>query len=631
MFSVPISALPLLEDPPFAVGLALLGTSLGHRTLRWLGAPLDEATALERGVLAAAIGLGLLQYLVFTLGMSGRLTPLALWLSLAILAVLLGPTAWRVLRAIIGQRGRFQSLRLDWMTIGTVILVLVLAGAMLRSLCPPTDPDGLYYHLTAPKRWLQAGRLSYLPTLGQTNLPMGASMLYTIPLAIWSDTAAKLVHYGFGVLSLLAIFALGRRTRGAAVGFCATALWFIGLRAVPTLDASGLFSTAYADLAVTLEVVCAALAWVLWNDSGNRNWLLAAAFCAGFAATFKLTAGLTGLALAVLVAAVTLREGIPPGRAVLMATGFLALSLLPPMPWFLRSWLQTGNPVYLAFADLFPTRDWSPGAAKVLAEYFKYYVWGTGHASIAWSLQFRALIRAVALGLTAVVAGLLLWRWRSLNGRALAFIAAVLLLAGIQSSGFYLRYFVPFLPLILIVLLWPLEARLAASRRAQGAVLGILGINALLFLTRTSWRLNEATIGQAVTVALHPSQRESFLEAHLSVMPLWRYANRTLPPDARLVLPASRPGYYLDRLAFLTEAYYQERIRMDTWEHYLDDLARDEIGYAIVPKRFDPTREVGPGYAPKRNELPFAQRLVQERGTLLAASSSDELYQVRPR
>ena len=62
-YHVPTSAVPLLRDPPFVVGLLLLGTAIGSRLLRSARLSLAEVSALERGLLSVALGVGLLQYL----------------------------------------------------------------------------------------------------------------------------------------------------------------------------------------------------------------------------------------------------------------------------------------------------------------------------------------------------------------------------------------------------------------------------------------------------------------------------------------------------------------------------------------------------------------------------------------
>jgi len=50
-YHIHASAVPLLQDPPFVLFLTLLGTAIGYRTLKALGAPLGGITRLEKGVL----------------------------------------------------------------------------------------------------------------------------------------------------------------------------------------------------------------------------------------------------------------------------------------------------------------------------------------------------------------------------------------------------------------------------------------------------------------------------------------------------------------------------------------------------------------------------------------------------
>src|SRR5579884_4016784 len=470
-YHVPISSLPLVQDPPFVLTLTLLGTALGYRLLRWLRAPLGEVSALERGAISAALGLGLLQYLPFGLGGGGLLKPGTLRLGLGLLALLLAPAMLRVVRGIgrAVQRRR-RALPEAWMLAGAVPILVVLGVALLYALCPPTDPDGIGYHLVAPKRFLQSGHLQYLPTLIHTQAPMGVEMLFTLALALWSETAAKLIHYAFGVLTLLALLALGRRLRGEAVGFALAALWLL---LAPRVSALGLFSWAYVDLGITLEIVCAVLSWLLWSRTGARGWLWGAALCAGFAASFKLTGSFVGLGLGLLTLWELRRQGRPIGEAGKLAALFVGLALLPVLPWLGRTWLLTGNPVYPVFSNLFPTRDWSPQAARAFDEYMKYYNWGTGIGG-GWNLGQRKLARLAAMLLTVGIGAALIWRWKDWEARALAALTTLLLLIALGVTGLYLRLLMPLLPLVYVVLCLALAKPLTRSRALQWALVGAL-------------------------------------------------------------------------------------------------------------------------------------------------------------
>jgi hypothetical protein len=67
---------------------------------------------------------------------------------------------------------------------------------------------------------------------------------------------------------------------------------------------------------------------------------------------------------------------------------------------------------------------------------------------------------------------------------------------------------------------------------------------------------------------------------------------------------------------------------MDTWEHFLADVRRDRIDYAIIPERNGPSAPIGPEYAAARNELPFAHQLVEQHVKLLRTVGTDRLYRL---
>ena len=392
MFVVPTSAFPLEYDTPFVLWLCLLATAMGSRLLRVLRLPEEDLTRLERGSLCAGVGLGLLSNVALLLGLLSLLTPTNVEIALALLTLLFSRDMVRVLRSLsksvssqwhgFKQRAGspFSSLSPAYI-LYLISYIFLLLLTFFQSLCPCTDADGLAYHLRAPKLWLQSGSLEFLPTLTHTNSPMGVEMLYALGLAAWSDTAAKLIHFALGLLALLAIYALGRRLYSSRVGLAAAAFFALGLPKAPVL---ALFTYAYIDLGIALEVICAAIAWFAWQRSGRSGWLIISALCAGFGFAFKLTGVLFILTFALLtwreehlrksakaenqpnsssLSEEALTRGLPqnspspseeraPRGGVHKWTPgvrFLCVGIMPALPWLLRSWKLTGNPVYPLF------------------------------------------------------------------------------------------------------------------------------------------------------------------------------------------------------------------------------------------------------------------------------------------
>jgi hypothetical protein len=419
------------------------------------------------------------------------------------------------------------------------------------------------------------------------------------------------------------VFALGKRLRSAEVGFSAAAVWMIGLYTVPTLDAVRLFSYAYVDLALSAQTACAVLAWLMFSRTGERGWGVASALCAGFALTTKLPGVFLGGALTAVVLIDLLRRKRPLSEALLSSLVFGALAILPAIPWFARAWVQTGSPVYLMLPKVFPTRDWSPEAGAVFGDYFKYYVWGTGYRSLGWSLELRKLVRAAALLGTLASVGLIVWRVKLWELRAIVLVVGVLCFGCLAGTGLYLRYLVPFLPALFAVAFAKLGDLVAQKAWMQAAILLVIGSNSALYLWKT-----QPSVLDSVRVASGELSREAFLESQISVMPLWQYTNEVVSRDSRILLAAGRPSYFIEPYCFLTEAYYQARLRMDTWEHFLADVRRDRIDYAIIPERNGPSAPIGPEYAAARNELPFAHQLVEQHGKLLRTVGTDRLYRL---
>jgi hypothetical protein len=135
--------------------------------------------------------------------------------------------------------------------------------------------------------------------------------------------------------------------------------------------------------------------------------------------------------------------------------------------------------------------------------------------------------------------------------------------------------------------------------------------------------------------ALGALPRETYLRARQpGLYETWQFANQNLEPTARIVVGpmvnyAHGATYYCDRACYVTDAFLQQRLRMDTWEHFTADLARDRIGYAVVQTPVDYHHDA-PDYLPARNEEPFIGRLAADRGTPIFSSGYFTLYRLAP-
>ncbi len=347
----------------------------------------DFANGPERWLLATASGLGLLALLYTLAGLGGLLAPvvvLALPLVLAAVALPIG-------RGLLGVKaaaptGTSASHDPLWRAAsgatGGALFVLALA-VLVQDLAPPTDYDGLLYHLVAPQAFLAAQGIVYIPDNFSANLPALGEMLFVFGLAGGSDRAPQLLHGVAGGLACGLTYTFGARLFGPRPAAWGAA----GLAATPLV--SFLATRAYIDLFTVLFGLVALFGVVLYLGAREPAWLRLAGAGAGLALATKYSA----LTLVAVLGATLLTfawkggSAVRPGaagrlRAALQAGGvFGATTGLVAAPWYARQALVLGNPVWPMYLG---GRDWDATRVEQLTYFVAQY--GTGHGWADWLL-----------------------------------------------------------------------------------------------------------------------------------------------------------------------------------------------------------------------------------------------------
>jgi len=184
-----------LRDFAFLVLTLLLAASLGSTILSWIG--MTELKGLERACFSVTVGLFVLGMVTFAIGIVGGLYRVIFYLLYAAGIVSYLPRWIRHLSTRIGLNVRARD-RAVWLIL-FLFAVLFIVG-FLYSLTPPTQSDGLRYHLAAPQEYMKMHRIHYLELNAFSNFPFLIEMLFTLSLAVAGDLAAKMVHFECFVL-----------------------------------------------------------------------------------------------------------------------------------------------------------------------------------------------------------------------------------------------------------------------------------------------------------------------------------------------------------------------------------------------------------------------------------------------
>lgn len=552
-----------------SIVIFLICFGVGAKLLRLLGLFRFEKVSrgpapsiAEEFVFATPLGLGLLAYLILLLGLLRLLYVWAFPPLLLLLAILGWKEIVRLLSGI--GRGLRKGLKTTfsyWSGALGFWLVVMIPLAILGALAPSAGAewDGLAYHLAVPKIYLQQHHILSLPWMSHSNFPFLLEMLYLLGLALQGQALAKLFHLGFGLLIGAALYTWGNNSFGRGAGILAAALFV----AVPVVFWEA--TVAYNELAFALFCLLALWAW--WKRSGEKNpggWTVLSGLFAGLALATKMLAGFLVIFLLLAIfwrkrsEAATAEEGQPAlGRS-------LALWLIPvalvALPWYIKSFVWTGNPVYPFFYGLFDGRWWS---AELAGEYARAQAkFGLGHGpgwllALPWTITmysryfydqpetritFNMLISVFGPLFLAFLPAVL-WRVRrdALLRYLLAFCGVAVL------SWFFLsaqtgRYLLPILPLLALAIAGALLQLLQSFpwlRIISGIAIGLelaVGLATALLL-----------VGPQVSVAIGGEGQASYLSRALNIYPIVRRVNSELPKEAKIMLLGDTRGFYLDR------------------------------------------------------------------------------------
>lgn len=530
---------------------AAMSAGTGRSILRWT--KIDQKTGLggdgqllvlflwSMGVGLIPLALGLM-----AIGILGFFSPAGIALYTLIWAAA-GAPEWRVALAHMSHDPQLSlgDTGIGWkikaITVGSLLM------AFLASLAPPTYYDSLVYHLALPLRYLQEGRIGFVPYNQYAQFPQNMEMVFAWFLSAGSDISAQLFNLFLGVCTGAMVWSIGRHGEGRR--------WDLLLYV--TAPCVLLLSTeTYVEMPMAFFTTLA-----VWGaDRGlrdrNRAWFVLCGLVGGFAAGIKYTGIMTPVILTVLVilwqGRRTLRDRLVDGVCV----GGTALALF--VPWMIKNYVFTGgNPVFPFFPSIFPARnifmfaESSQAYFEVLSEYK-----GTSFLLIELiKMPLRLAKNAQSFGGGYDVTGDMGWALPLIlgpltfltvrKGRGFLLATLVLHVAVWASLRPVLRFLFPLFPLVCVLAgeglaiawkrlaLWP--------KRLVSLLVGLFIVsNGILFCIVEDVR-------GPLPVALGLMSRTDYLSKKLDYYPAMEFMKKGLPSDAHVLFVGDQRSYYCPR------------------------------------------------------------------------------------
>lgn len=530
----------------------VIATGLSRRLLRMFRFAFE--TVVEELVFSAALGLGILAYLVFALAALHVLKPVVL---AALLATLTGCVGFEALTLYVrAASAAWTALREAFHRFSTgasaLLIMAAILVALVGALAPATDSDTLRYHFAVPMQYIRHGGFVDIPTNLFANFPYNTEMLFAIGLALRLHFMAKLFVFVLWMLTGGAVWGMTQAVVSRRVAWLALASWCI------TPLGLILCGTGTVEHAVALFEALSLWGIINWHTRGQVRWLWLSTVFAGLALGSKYGAAISLFAVAGIVVVVTYSANRRRAGAILSALYGLRLAVIYAVvalvllsPWLAKNFVFTHNPLFPFATGIFSSPDWP---AECTQKYLNHVheLSPPIHAPqellmLAYKLAFDPMSLASAAGIGAVFILFcpLALVFRPRRRPILLVIAYAMTIYVIWAmTGPIERFLLPALPAASVIVGYSLD-HLRDLRYAA-----LVSRVAAVFLLATN--LVGAVILQAehfspYRVVIGAENVEYYLSRMVSYYPAAAYCNTKLPAEVKVLSVGETRTFYFER------------------------------------------------------------------------------------
>ncbi len=527
--------------------IVLVSTALGKKVFKLF--KVKFLSQLDNFLFSLGLGLGALSCLVLALGCLGWLYPLIFYLLFIFFFVFL----FKEIREIVGSFWE-KAHHLDYsqLTLFEILLFIILGlhilFNLLVSLAPSIYWDELHYHLTAPSIFIQAHKISYLPFIPNSNYPLALEMLYTLGMLLRGDLLPALIHWLFGVLTVVGIYSFSRHYFNPRVALLSSSIFY----ATPVIN--WLSNIAYVDLGFTFYLLLSTFAFFNYLlKKEDKHLYLAAIFC-GFSLSIKYSGVICLFLLNLGIGASFFlnRDKFLPYLKKMAI--FSIISLLVASPWYLKNFVFTGNPVYPFLGSFFGGIE-VKASKEVWQSIIGFGGRGKGIRSLLllpWNITiygqyFAGLIGPIFLSFIPL---LLFFRGVERKVKYLLVFSGLYFLFWFFSSQ-QSRFLLPGLATLGIGIAW-LTEQLRRKDRYWECFIALIMIATFIF---NFYLLSYAQSGR-LPVALHLESKDHYLSSHLNTYEAFKFIDKELPLSSKIFIANDNRGYYCNR-SFIYNIFYQ--------------------------------------------------------------------------
>ena len=565
----------------FVILLVLITFGIGHYTLR--KSKLLSDCALFDFALSAALGFVIIACLIFLslIPPRGFFIFLPLWLILASIAF------YEIYQNIAPLIQICPEIFKEIRGVGILFLALLAAPllyAWYYALTPPFSWDAQVYHLLIPKRLIANKGFCFLPFNVYSNMPYAMDLFYLLAMAAADDAAANLTHFALGVLVCISLIAISRRYFTPLAGIIAALLFVCHPMVIYE------YGVAFIDVGLALFCLWTAASLLEWRRTGCIGYLILSGVFAGMGMGSKYTM------IAGAAAAIIILLGLSFRRLQLILYFMIPAGLLI-IPWLIKNYYYTGNPVYPLMYHIFGGREWSAQQAAWVVDWQRSI--GIGRSFLdCLLLPFRIFMMSDMQKGYAGFAGTLypyilillpsaLFIKKNRKSALLLFVFFAVFFAVWAMGAQQVRFLIPALPLLALC-----SAAGAVSLKKRNftflyfMALAIASIAPIHLFVKEIIPENKRD-GSYLPMIFGDEKREDFLRARVRAYPCFEYLKRICSKDEPVIFLYENRGYYCSQPYFadsMFEAshFFALALEAGTIDAFADKIKNMGCRYVLI-------------------------------------------------
>lgn len=512
-----------------ALGAVMAGYAVGYAALAGTGLNKRIASCFERTVFSAALGAGILSFIVFILGVCGFIYPTLFTMLLAVL------TALALLSYSKDLRKTPKSEHIAWSKFDKVLLYVLFGTGFLHlvlSFRPNTNFDSLSHMILLPKWYIASHTIYNVTQLGPYfSYPQLFGMLDMLVMAVSDEVAVNHLHLLYGFLTCALLYITGKNTANRAVGLVSAA----------TLITLGVFfdMAGIGKIDIGIALFTAAIFYCLtrWrSDSDNLWFYFSVLFCSwGFGVKYN---GLLLLLLpvAVLIENLALKK-VKPAEFFKLTVVSAVVFTLGAAHWLLLNTVYTNAPLSPFLAKLFNDTSQTPLMREFVKGYFDKA-----------SSGYFAYIKDVMLGMPVLFLAFLPFGMKNYARKSSLVLGALFFAIG---NYFFLHADRVFFP---VFVLWSLAVGNVVysifSFPVKTIKYSLIFIYLAMLLNGTYAVANEIFRNDNFPYFSGRQSKDEFLRKNVSCYALAAAANKITGPGETVWGLAESRGYYFNARVF---------------------------------------------------------------------------------